>query len=186
MGEDMTTTPLTFETLARADRDTLEKVLLSSLAPNPEILNGRTYDGYNHEWMGKLPGEKFRKVFMKIGDANYGVNHVVLQDKSGYRGEWIPRLAGGKPVERGFFSVMYASKTKETALSARYGNLTYFDYNVDLNPRFGTPVRPIRDFVGLPNGNDYSLVLGKAYLRMASWLNVFASYFVLKECARSL
>jgi hypothetical protein len=40
-------------------------------------------------------------------------------------------------------------------------------------------MRSIRDYVGLPNTGDHSLLLGKAYLRLAPWLNIFASYFVL-------
>jgi hypothetical protein len=178
--ETSAATATSFEDLARADMETLERVLLGSVAPNPDILSGRTYDGYNHDWMGQLPGKKFKKVFMKIDGENYGVNHVVRQDKDGYSGRWIPRHSGGKPVERGFFKVMYARETAQTKFSAPYRHLTYFDYGVPLNPRLGVPVRAIRDFVGLPNEKDYSLLLGKAYLRMAPWLTVFASYFVLK------
>ena len=54
----------TFESLAQADRATLENVLFNSSAPDPEQLAGYVYDGYNHDWLGQLPGKKFRKAFL--------------------------------------------------------------------------------------------------------------------------
>ena len=50
----------TFETLARADRKSLEDVLLAAHAPDLAQLAGRVYDGYNHERLPRLLGaEKF-------------------------------------------------------------------------------------------------------------------------------
>ncbi len=40
-------------------------------------------------------------------------------------------------------------------------------------------MRSIRDYVGLPNEGDHSLLLGKAYLQFAPQLHIFASYFIL-------
>jgi hypothetical protein len=171
----------TFEDLARADKATLEAILVSSSAPDPEVLDGRAYDGYNHDWLGGRAGRKFRKVFMRMDGQNLGVNHVIQQDKNGFAGEWNPRLARGKPVERGFFRVTYVRETPESKLSTPYRHLTFFDYKVDLNSGGSLPARSIRDFVGLPQEGNYDLILGKAYIRMASWFNLFASYFVLKR-----
>jgi hypothetical protein len=170
----------TFEELARADKTTLEEVLIESRAPDPEILKGRRYDGYNHDWLGQRSGRKFRKFFMKKDGIIYGINHLMEQDKDGYLGEWKPRIADGKPAERGYFRVMYVRDITQTKLSLPYRHLTYFDYNVGLNPQRDILARAVRDFVGLPNENDYNLLLGKAYLHFASWLDVFASYFLLK------
>jgi len=46
-------------------------------------------------------------------------------------------------------------------------------------PRWNVPLRSIRDYIGLPNAGDHSLLLGKAYLQVTPRLALFASYFVL-------
>jgi hypothetical protein len=168
----------TFELLAQADRKTLEDVLLAAYAPDPTQLTGRVYDGYNHEWFGQLPGEKFRKAFYQQEHTLYGFNQVVLQDRQHYRGEWQTRLKDGKPALRGFYRVTFV---KDEPLLVRdksgpYEHLAYFNYNIDLNPSW---LRSIRDYVGLPNAGDHSLLLGKAYLQLVPRLTFFASYFVL-------
>ena len=55
----------TFETLAQCDKATLEKILLNGKPPDIEKLNGYIYCGWNHEWIGKISGEKFKKGFYK-------------------------------------------------------------------------------------------------------------------------
>jgi hypothetical protein len=177
----VTQEPFTFEGLAGTSKAELEKVLLGSQAPQPEKLLGCLYDGYNHDWLGQLPGKKFRKVFMKVDGANYGVNHVMEQDRDGFRGAWTPRLVEGKPLERGFFRVSYAREVPASKLAGTYARLAYFDYEVKENRGAGAIAHRIRDFVGLPNRGDYGLILGKAYVHWASWLDLFASYFILKR-----
>lgn len=169
----------TFETLAQADRKTLEEVLLAAQAPDPAQLAGCVYNGYNHDWFGQLPGEKFRKAFYQQEHTLYGFNQVVLQDKQHERGEWRTRMKGGKPAMLGFYRVTLARDEPLQKSSAPYRHLAYFNYNIDLNPRWNVPMRSIRDYVGLPNAGDHSLLLGKAYLQVAPRLAVFASYFVL-------
>ncbi len=169
----------TFETLAQADRKTLEDVLLAAHAPDPAQLAGRVYDGYNHDWLGQLPGEKFRKAFYQQEHVLYGFNQVVRQDRQRYRGAWQPRLKEGKPVQLGFYRVTFAKDEPLQKRAARYRHLAYLNYNIDLNPRWNAPMRSIRDYVGLPNAGDHSLLLGKAYLQLTPWLTLFASYFIL-------
>jgi hypothetical protein len=168
----------TFEMLAQADRKTLEEVLLAAQAPDPAQLAGCVYDGYNHDWPGQLPGEKFRKAFYQQKQTLYGFNQVVLQDGQHYRGEWRPRMRGDKPALRGFYRVTFVKDEPHQQHSA-YTHLAYFNYGIDLNPRWNVTLRSIRDYVGLPNAGDHSLLLGKAYLQVIPWLTVFASYFVL-------
>jgi hypothetical protein len=169
----------TFETLAQADRKTLEDVLLAAHAPDPAQLAGRVYDGYNHDWLGQLLYEKFKKAFYKQEHALYGFNQVVLQDRQHYRGEWRTQMKEGKPVQLGFYRVTFAKDEPPQKYAAPYRHLAYFNYDIDLNPRWNVPMRSIRDFVGLPNAGDHTLLLGKAYSRLLPRLYVFASYFVL-------
>ncbi len=166
----------TFETLAQADRKTLEEVLLASTAPDPAQLNGYVYDGYN--WLGQL-AEKFRKAFYQKDHLLHGYNQMVMQDGQHSTGEWRVRMKHGKPALQGFYRVTFAKDEPPSEVSAPYAHLLYFNYDIDLNPRWNVPMRSIRDYVGLPNAGDHSLLLGKAYLRIAPRLHLFASYFIL-------
>jgi len=171
--------PWTFETLAQADRKTLEDVLLAAHAPDLAQLNGCVYDGYNHDWFGQLLNEKFRKAFYQQDYALYGFNQVVRQDGQHYRGAWQTKMKEGKPALRGFYRVTFVKDEPAQKYAAPYRHLAFFNYDIDLNPRWNVPMRSIRDFVGLPNEGDHTLLLGKAYVRLLPGLFVFASYFVL-------
>ena len=169
----------TFETLAQADRKTLEEVLLAAQAPDPSQLDGCVYDGYNHDGLAHLAAEKFRKAFYLQDQLLYGYNQMVMQDKQHHTGEWRVRMNHGKPALQGFYRVTFARDEPARKYSAPYSHLAFFNYNIDLNPRWNVGMRSIRDYVGLPNAGDHSLLLGKAYLQLAPGLAVFASYFVL-------
>ena len=169
----------TFETLAKADRKTLEEVLLAAQAPDPAQLDGCVYDGYNHDGLAHLAVEKFRKAFYRQDHLLYGYNQMVIQDRRHYTGEWRVRMKQGKPALQGFYRVTVARDEPARKYSAPYKHLAFFNYNIDLNPRWNVGMRSIRDYVGLPNAGDHSLLLGKAYLQLAPGLAAFASYFVL-------
>jgi hypothetical protein len=169
----------TFEMLAQADRKTLEDVLLAAYAPDAAQLNGYVYDGYNHDGLAHLGVEKFRKAFYQQDHTLYGFNQVVMQDRQHYTGEWRVRMNHGKPALQGFYRVTFVKDELPQKYSAPYEHLVYFNYNIDLNPRWNVAMRSIRDYVGLPNEGDHSLLLGKAYLQLAPQLTIFASYFIL-------
>jgi hypothetical protein len=175
----MTMPPWTFETLAQADRKTLEEVLLASTAPDPAQLNSYVYDGYNHNWLVQLAAQKFRKAFYQKDHLLHGYNQMVMQDGQHYTGEWRVRMKQGKPALQGFYRVTFAKDEPPREVSAPYAHLVYFNYDIDLNPRWNLLMRSIGDYVGLPNEGDHSLLLGKAYLRIAPRLHLFASYFLL-------
>lgn len=172
-------TTWTFEMLAQADRETLENVLLAAPAPDPAQLNGCVYDGYNHDGLAHFAVEKFRKAFYQKDHLLYGVNHMVVQDRQHYAGQWRTRMKDGKPAVQGFYRVTFVKDEPPQKFSAPYKHLVYFNYNIELNPRWNAPMRSIRDYVGLPNAGDHSLLLGKAYMQLAPRLTVFASYFIL-------
>ncbi|MGH8571329.1 MAG: hypothetical protein ACREX8_01975, partial [Gammaproteobacteria bacterium] len=170
----------TFETLAEADRSTLEEVLRGGTAPDPEQLNGWSYRGWNHEPVAKLSGQKFKKGFLKRDGENFGYNEVVRQDKQGYRGEWELKLKDGRPRRIGYFRVVLLKDESPRKFTQRYRHLALFNYNVAVNTGLNYPLRVIRDVVALPNPGDHTLVLGKAYLQLGfPWLTIFYSYFVL-------
>ena len=180
----MTTTPQatrwTFDTLAEADRPTLENVLRTGTAPDPEQLNGYIYCGWNHEWVGRLSGEKFKKGFAKRDGANFGYNEIVRQDRQGHRGEWNVKLRNGRPIQVGYFRVSLVEEEPPERLNRPYRHLGHFNYNVGMNTGLNLPFRVIRDFVVLPNPDDHGLMLCKAYFQLGfRWLNLFYCYFLL-------
>ena len=171
--------PWTFESLAQADRKTLEAVLLAATAPDPAQLAGSVYNGYNHEPLAQLVAQKFRKAFYQKDHLLHGYNQVVIQNGQHFRGEWRVRMKQGKSAVQGFYRVTFVKDEPAREIWAPYAHLAYFNYNSDLNPRWNVPMRSTRDYVGLPNEGDHSLLLGKAYLRIAPGLHLFASYFIL-------
>lgn len=168
-----------FEMLAQANRATLEQVLVASKAPDLYELDSHVYNGYNCQPARyiRLPAIKFRKAFLQKNGSHFGLNQWVEQDNNDFTGEWRVQMQGDKPVERGFFRV--APVTLSDRRFDPYRHLIGLDYNVGLNPKWNLIIRAIYDFVGLPNEGDYSVLLGKAYLRILPSLSVFACYFVL-------
>jgi hypothetical protein len=170
--------PWTYETLAAADRKTLEEVLLGGQPPDFDQLEGFIYCGWNHEWVGRLSGEKFKKGFRRKGDRTLGYNEVVRQDRKGFRGEWEVKLKNGRPIQLGYFRVANVRDEPPNRLYRPYMHAGHFNYHVDLNTWRNVPLRVIRDFVVLPNPGDHDLMLCKAYFQLA-FLHVFYCYFLL-------
>lgn len=169
----------TYESLAQADSSTLEQVLLTGTAPDPEQLNGYIYCGWNHEWVGHLSGKKFKKGFWKKDGRNFGYNEIVIQDYQEYRGAWNVRMWRGRPIQLGYFRTSLIAQEPPQPLYAPYQHLGHFNYNIGINTGINLPFRFIRDMVVLPNAGDHSLMLCKAYLQGFHWLNVFYCYFLL-------
>src|SRR5260221_1793152 len=140
----------TFEALAQADRKTLEEVLMVATAPDPAQLAGRVYDGYNHEPLAQLVAQKFRKAFYQHEHLLHGYNQMVMQDGQHSTGKWRVRMKHGKPAVQGFYRVTFVKDEPPSEVSALYRHLVYFNYNIDLNPRWNVPMRSIRDYVGRP------------------------------------
>jgi hypothetical protein len=170
----------TYETLAQANRATLEQVLLTGTAPNPEQLNGYIYCGWNHEWVGNISGRKFKKGFYKKDGANFGYNEIVNQDGQGYLGDWNVRIKNGRPIQLGYFRSTLVHSEPTEKLYQPYMHLGHFNYNLPtMNKGIYSFFRVIRDFVVLPNEGDHTLMLCKAYLQAFRRLNIFYCYFLL-------
>ena len=172
--------PWTYETLAQADKATLESILLTGTAPDVEQLNGYIYCGWNHEPIGKISGEKFKKGFYKKDGANFGYNETVIQDHKKYNGEWKVGLHKVRPNQLGYFRVSYVKDEPYHKLYQPYKHLAHFDYNINGFHKLTLSFfRVIRDFVVLPNEGDHSLMLCKAYLHFTESFNIFYCYFLL-------
>jgi hypothetical protein len=172
--------PWTYETLAQADKDTFEHILRTGPAPDLEELEGWIYCGWNHEWVGKLSGEKFKKGFRKLNGQRYGFNELCEQDNQSFRGEWKVRLLSGRPIQLGYFRVSMVKDEQPEPYYEPYPQLATFNYNVDIDKGLNAPFRLIRDVVVLPNPGDHSLMLCKAHIQVLDpgpWF--FFCYFLL-------
>lgn len=170
----------TFETLAQASKSSLENIFLNGTAPDIEQLNGNIYCGWNHEPIGKLTGEKFKKGFCKKEGINYGYNEPVKQDRKKYMGEWISGIANkSQPTQMGYFRVAYAKDEDILQSYMPYRHLAVFNYKVPQPKWYQGFFRVIRDFIVLPNEGDHSLLLGKAYVQLPGSIKIFCCYFLL-------
>jgi hypothetical protein len=155
-------------------------VLLAGAPPDFDQLEGFTYRGWNHEWIARFTGEKFKKGFRTRDGRPFGYNEVVRQDRQRYRGEWEVKLRRGRPVQIGYFRVGPLRDEPARRVYSPYLHAGHFNYNVGINTWRNLPLRVIRDIVVLPNPGDHSLVLGKAYLQLGfRSLTFFYSYFLL-------
>jgi hypothetical protein len=169
----------TYETLAQADKATLENILVTGTPPDIEQLNGYIYCGWNHEWIGHLSGIKFKKGFYKKDGMNCGYNETVVQDNQKYLGQWEVGLHKVRPNQLGYFRVSYVKDEPPSKLSMPYSQLATFDYSVPYHKWYLSFFSVIRDFVVCPNEGDHSLILCKAYLHFSPSFNMFYCYFLL-------
>lgn len=169
----------TYETLAQAERPTLENIMKTCGAPDMDQLNGYIYCGWNHEWVGQLSGKKFKKGFYQKDGKNLGYNEIVIQDYKKYLGNWNILVFKGRPLQVGYFRTSLVKDEPPQPLYEGYKQAGHFNYNVPMDTGFNLIFRVIRDFVVLPNDGDHTLMLCKAYLQFSTSINVFYCYFLL-------
>ena len=171
----------TYESLAAADRTTLENLLRTGSPPDPEKLEGFIYCGYNHEWVPKrLSGEKFKKGFRKKDGRPFGFNEIVRQDHKGPGGEWQVEMHEGRPRQVGYFRVGLVKDEPPTKLNRLYPHTGHLNYDVPRNTWLNWPFRVIRDYSVLANPGDHELILCKAYFQLLHpKVNIFYCYFPL-------
>ncbi len=169
----------TYESLAQASRETLEEVLLTGTPPDLDELDSYIYCGWNHEWIGKLSGEKFKKGFLNKDGKIFGFNEMCKQDGKGFVGEWEVRTFRKRPIQLAFFRTSYLKDEPPDPLYRPYRHLAHFNYNISMNTWYDLPFRVIRDVVVAPNDRDSRLLLCKAYLKVLPGVNIFYCYFLL-------
>ena len=170
----------TYETLAAADRKQLEEVMLTCPAPDLDELEGYIYCGWNHEWIGRISGEKFKKGFRRREGRPFGYNEIVQPGRPGLPrrlgGEaegrppdparLLPRLAGGRRAAAAALRAVPARRALQLRRAAQHLE----EPAVPRDPRLRRAAEP-----GRPR-----LMLCKAYLQFGfKWANVFYCYFLL-------
>ena len=179
----------TFESIAKADKKTLEEVLKNGTMPDLESMAGWEFDGYNLTFIATVLGiKKFRKGFYKELEKNTcegcsceteaykGYNVKMEQNK--FEEPW--KYKNGKPQRFGWFNIIRHYKFHKAL--ALYTNAALLHYGLDKrNTMFEGKM--LRDFLVQVNDNDKDLYLGKAYNAVGKNL-VMPSYFVIKRAEK--
>lgn len=179
----------TFETLAKADKKTLDDVMKNGTMPDLESMIGWEFDGYNLTFMATILGiRKFRKGFYNAQEKKFygycsrapelykGYNVKMKQNK--FEQPW--EYKNGKPQRFGWFDIITAyAFHKDLAL---HPNAALLHYGLDeRNTLFEGKM--LRDYLVQVNDNDKDLYLGKAYNAVGKNL-VMPSYFIIKRAEK--
>jgi hypothetical protein len=145
----------------------LGEVFDAGARPDPAVLDGRSYRGWNRGPVMRHLTEKFVKTFRREPGGDWGHNLVVRQDKQAPQGAWELKLRDGAPVTQGHYRV-----TPE-------GHTLHLDYDVSRNRGTQLPLRVIQDDVVLVNPGDHDLLLGRANFRLGP-VRFFVCFFQLE------
>lgn len=198
----------TFETLAKADKKTLEDVMKNGTMPDLESMAGWEFDGYNLTFMATILGiRKFRKGFYKIEEEKscegcFGTKtcegpwHCTIESYKGYnvkmkqnRFEQSWEYKNGKPQRFGWFDILQSYSFVEdpylnaVLLSSKlYQKTVLLHYGLDKrNTLFEGKM--LRDFIVQVNKGNKDLYLGKAYNAVGKhW--IMPSYFIIKRAEK--
>ncbi len=177
----------TFETLAKADKKTLEEVMNNGTMPDLESMTGWEFDGYNLTFMATILGiRKFRKGFYKTQTAKEEILGVwqyngynVKMKRNKFEQPW--EYKNGKPERFGWFDIFRLNRFEEEGLDM-YRNAAILHYGLDKrNTLFEGKM--LRDYLVQVNDNDKDLYLGKAYNAVGQKL-VMPSYFIIKRAEK--
>lgn len=180
----------TFESLAKADKKTLDDVMKNGTMPDLESMAGWEFDGYNLTFMATILGiRKFRKGFYKAKekklswdrsffiDSYKGYNVKMKQNK--FEQPW--EYKNGKPERFGWFDIITNyTFCKDWML---HSNAVLLHYGKDKrNTLFEGKM--LRDFLVQVNKDNKDLYLGKAYNAVGrNW--IMPSYFIIRRAERA-
>ncbi len=185
----------TFETLAKADKKTLDDVMKNGTMPDLESMIGWEFDGYNLTFMATILGiRKFRKGFYKEKGYYKGYNEFIKgfdkeEDKfKGYnvkmkqnKFEQLWGYKNGKPERFGWFNIFKSYRFGKDGLDI-HPNAALLHYGLDeRNTLFEGKM--LRDYLVQVNKDDKDLYLGKAYNAVGKIL-VMPSYFIIKRAEK--
>lgn len=164
-----------FQRLAARSARELEAVLRRGHAPAVDALLGYEFRGYNHPRRAALLGiRKFIKGFFTVGDEVLGFNTRTRQN--GLDGAWIARPDDSEPGRFAFFRVLAPGPGGR---EGAHGHAVLLDYSSAGNPAYD-PSRLLRDHVVRVDEHSDDLLLGKAYLALAS-ARVPVGFFLLER-----
>ena len=165
----------TFESLARASKSELDRLMDASPAPLLDDLLGFEYRGWNLNATTRVFGtRKFKKGFFgspQEGEA-WGYNVAVKQND--FAEPWLGDPNDEDPKRHYFFKVFPGHR------KSRYPNSIVVDYRASGEYFAANPVGYTVDYLVCPEPANADLILGKSYLEMG-FLKPFLGYFVLEK-----
>jgi hypothetical protein len=166
------TTDGPYEALTRLGEAELHALFDRSEAPDPRVLIGHEWRGFNTPRWTRLAGiQKFIKGFFEIDGRVEGYNLRVPQN--GLGGAWTALPSPDAPSAFGFFTVSKPSE-RETLL----------DYGASTRNRWwridDVTMKVIRDYLVVPDPKQPDILLGKALLQIGPF-RLFSNYFVIER-----
>jgi hypothetical protein len=164
-----------FSDLVRTQKAGLNEVFRSGVRPEPELLVGFEWRGFNVEWYTRLVGQKFVKALCRSSIGIEGCNIKVR--RNGLAEPWIERPSPEHPKRFGFYVVDPPGLGPS---DLRYPNALVFDYGASArNPRWA-PERMMRSYLAQPDPANTDVMLGKACLAIGS-IRMYVTFFVLER-----
>lgn len=168
----------TFESLAKVDKKTLEKIMKEGVLPDVFSMWDWEFDGYNLTPLASILGiRKFRKGFYQ----RYGVKgYNVRMKQNKFEEPW--EYKGDKPERFGWFDVLEYEASLMIEEKHLYKKALLLNYGLDKrNSLFEGKM--LRDFLVQVNKGDKDLYLGKAYNAVGK-RRIMPSYFILKRAEK--
>jgi hypothetical protein len=172
---------LDYLTLATSSNAFLDGVMSQGVMPDPKVLAGWEFRGYNTLDVTQLAGiRKFKKGFYADGDTVRGYNVKIKPGRSGLMDPWVELEKGGTSVKHGWYDV-YPVRASE--IDNLFPNSLLLNYACEKNPKLD-PSRFLRDYLVQVDPANPDLLLGKAYVALGR-KRMFVSFFILQRENRS-
>ena len=165
-----------FKELTRLKDRELEALIADAPGPDPEILAGWIFRGFNTPFHTKLLGiQQFMKGMWKGVNGVEGYNAAPVQ--TGIDGECVERPSPEKPFRFGFFKI---GRTEPFSKENRYPNSTLFNYGTSEYNVWCQPMKTLRDYVFQPDKDNSDLFIGKAYFAVGP-LRIYSNFFIIER-----
>jgi hypothetical protein len=169
--------PSPFEALTQKTDRELDTVFDAAPAPDPRVLIGWEWRGYNTpRFTGLLGIQKFIKGFFELDGKIEGYN--LRTPQNGLGGPWTAKPSPEAPAAFGFFDVT------QPAVRHRGESGTLLDYGASRRNRWwridDVTMKVLRDYLVTPDAAHPEILLGKAYLQLGPF-RFFSNYFVIEK-----
>jgi hypothetical protein len=161
-----------YEALTRRTNAELDVLFAASPAPDPRVLVGYEWRGFNTPRWTRWAGiQKFIKGFFEIDGNVEGYNLRVPQN--GITGPWTPMPRPEAPAAFGFFTVTQPKQSE-----------TLLDYGASRRNRWwridDVSMKVLRDYLVVPDEKHPDIMLGKAWMQIGPF-RIFSNYFVVQK-----
>ena len=163
-----------YEELAKFSNAELEKIFAQGLQPDPEVLAGWEFRGYNTPAFARLLGvQKFIKGMFRDAEGRVeGYN--VSAKQNGLAGPW--EYKAQSPKRFGFYDVY---RVRGGDRDNKHPNATLLNYGTSKRNSIVDPWM-LRDYVVQVDPDNRDLYLGKAYVA-AGPLRIPTSFFIIER-----